>query len=408
MITSDILNKILVLSELCNKSVDTEIMNRYALKFSLSDLGIAQILRNNLIDFEDIGNYRFEIDLKQFTDISITLNQEDLRVRTNWDKDFLTQKDIIILNFEGSFLYYEQNSKITYVNKVKREDCFLISNLINYLLIIEYFTSSQFADYFNKAAEEVIIYSATKGIFKLFIPAVPAQLDYKVSLENDITVLLKKLETREYSIHFKNKLFSLDKKLDKDQILTLINNVGTLINEAENDYQLQLKNFSFDKLKSDLQKEKEKYFSSLREILSKILGQIVGVPISIAASTFASYKIDSLNILILVLASFYIYVGFAIYFQSIYYVDIEEIEIDFDKDFDIIIEKSGLIVGDIENERSKIKRRIKAIRNTIRIFICSISLLTLLFSFYLIQQIKAKAQSKIEPKEQVISKKDTI
>ncbi len=409
MIMSDVLNKILILSELCNKSESAEIIDRYTFKFCLNQLDVPSFLRENGIDdFEDYGNFRYEVNLKQFSDFAIVLDEQSLRSRANGNKDFLTQKDIIILKFEGSLLHYEQNSKTTYVNKVRREDCFLISNLINYILVIEYFKSSQFADYFNGAEKEVIIYSTTKGIFKLLIPSVPPPLDYKVNFENDIIVLLKKLANSEYSIHFKNKLFSLDKKLDEDQIVTLINNLGNLINEAENDYQLQLKNFSFDKLKSDLQKEKEKYFSSLREILSKILGQIVGVPISIAASTFASYKIESVLILVLVLVAFFIYVVFAIYFQYIYFKDVKEIEKDFEEDFKKIKEKSGLLETDIENERLKIVRRIKAIKNTIWIFVGSISLLTLLFSFYLIQQIKSKFQPTMETKEQVSYKKGTL
>ena len=411
MTTTDNLNKISIISELCNKSVDAEIMNRFILKFSLSQPNVPQILSDygfGVDDFEDTGHFRYEIDLRQFRDFSIVLDEKGLRGRANWDKGFLNQKDIIVLKFEGSYLHYEQNSKTTYINKVKKEDCFLISNLINYLSVIEYFKSSQFADYFNGVDGEVIIYSTTKGIFKLFIPSVPPKLDYKVNLENDTKQLLKKLENSEYSIHFKNKLFSLDKKLGEDQIVTLITNLDNIINEAENDHQLQLKNFSFDKLKSDLQKEKEKYFSSLREILSKILGQIVGVPISIAASTFASYKIDSVLILVLVLVAFFIYVGFAIYFQFIYFKDVEEIDKDFGKDFAKISEKSGLLEVDIENERLKIVRRIEAIKNTIKIFVGSIFLLTGLFSFYLIQQIISKCQPKMESKEQVIYKKDTL
>lgn len=406
---SNVLNKILILSELCNKSESTEIIDRYTLKFCLNQLDVPSFLRENGIDsFEDYGNFRYEVNLKQFSDFAIVLDEQSLRSRANGNKDFLTQKDIIVLKFEESYLYYHQNSKTTYINQVKREDCFLISNLINYSLAIEYFKSSQFADYFNGAEKEVIIYSTTKGIFKLLLPSVPPQLDYKVNIENDTKILLRKLENSEYSIHFKNKLFNLDKKLGEDQIVTLINNLGNLVNEAENDYQLQLKNFSFDKLKSDLQKEKEKYFSSLREILSKILGQIVGVPISIAASTFASYKIESVLILVLVLVAFFIYVVFAIYFQYIYFKDVKEIDKDFEEDFTKISEKSGLLEADIEKERLKIVRRIKAIKNTIWIFVGSISLLTLLFSFYLIQQILSKSQPKIEPKEQVIYKKDTL
>jgi hypothetical protein len=38
---------------------------------------------------------------------------------------------------------------------------------------------------------------------------------------------------------------------------------------AENDLQVYYKSFSFDKLKSELVKEKDKYFAALRDILGK-------------------------------------------------------------------------------------------------------------------------------------------
>lgn len=385
---NNVLNKIAVLSDLVHKSDDATVENRSLLEFTLHEGKVSETLSTNNITFDSYSLGRFSIDLKQFSnDFIVFLDITSFRERTISDKSFLTEKNIVILIFENTYFFYEQNTKNSFVGGVLKEECFLVSNLICYLLIVDYLKSSNFADYFNTSSREIIIYSSTKGVLKLTIPTVPSELDYNINFEGNISNLIKKLDNSDFTIHFKNQLFSLDKKANENQITALFNHITSLIQEAENNYQLQLKNFSFEKFKNDLQKEKEKYFSSLREILNKILGQIIGVPISIAASTFASYKIESELILYLVLFAFATYVFFAIHFQLIYKKDITEIEKDFNKDFKKIKDDSGLKTEDINDEQLKIERRIKSIKRTITAFIICVLLLAVSFTFYLINQI---------------------
>ncbi len=92
--------------------------------------------------------------------------------------------------------------------------------------------------------------------------------------------------------------------------------------------------------KDSLYKEKEKYFLSIREIINKIFSQAVGIPISISATVFASYKVSDDNLMLLiVLLTFFIYVVFYIKIQLIYRADIGELKNDFTKDFDVIKSK---------------------------------------------------------------------
>jgi hypothetical protein len=157
----------------------------------------------------------------------------------------------------------------------------------------------------------------------------------------------------------------------------------TITREADNNLQLYLRNFSFEHLKNSLQKEKDNYFSSLRDILGKNLSQIVAIPVSFAASVFATYKVNDIFILVIILVAFLLYSIFTRYLQSLYLKDVKEIEDSFNRDFTIIAQKSGLAATDINVEKLKIERRISDIKNVIARFRYLLVGLTTIFIIFI-------------------------
>lgn len=405
----DFESKILVLHELVKSSTSQPVIkNKENLTFTSNSSQTEKLLKSNEIEFDSYATDSYTIYLNKISDSWIVvLDEESLRIRINdfiKSEDGVFQKNIAVLLYQNKLLLYDLTTQITTIDGQKDDKNYLIENLCAYQKLVNKLKSEDFIDYFNVAKNLGVIYTATKGILKISFPTYPFKVSDDKSIKSLVEDVLRRNADDQFKVHFKNELFQLEKKENQTLIETIVFHLDSILQNADNNYQIQLKNYSFDKLKNDLQKEKEKYFSSLREILNKILSQTVGVPISIGASIFASYKVENVFVLGIILLAFAIYVFFAIHFQLIYRKDILEIEIDFKDDFKNISEKSGLQESEIKKERVKIERRIKSIKNTIIGFIVAISVLAILFVCFVANQVWFP---KVEDKSKIINLKAT-
>jgi hypothetical protein len=387
----DLLDKIALLSEMAHKSIEPASINLGFLCVKLSANIVNEFesrLKEQEIEFDKTGISNFEIKLEYIGDkIHFSIDEDVFLQDSNSEESLFTEKKIVILCYEESFLFYDYTTNKIHIGSNQVGTNFLVGNTKSYIEFRKILCGDEFADYYNSLNNQIVFYTGAKGVLKLSYPKIPIKLNSSIDYSKIIKNLTEQLKSKDYSIHFKNALFGIEKNNGVSQIKAFFDNIVILVQEADNNYQLQLKNFSFDKLSNDLKKEKEKYFTSLREILNKIFSQIIGVPISIAASTFASYKVENKFILCLILLAFSIYVFFAIYLQTIYKKDVKEIEKDFEKDFGKILEKSGLPQKDIIDEKDKIARRIKNIKNTILAYIISVSILAVMFIAFLTNQL---------------------
>jgi len=353
-----------------------------------SESVIKTLLEHN-INFQKRPD-RLEVDLNNIViDTRVFINEIEFRKwikranhKPNWDKN------IAILDFNNGGLYFDHKESITKVNTVST-NVFFIENYVWYLKFIEVLKSGvRISNFFDKIKGEAILYSSTKGIMYLQVPNLPIHLDFNKDYSSIFQKLLNRLDDSNFENQFKNRLFELPKIPSESQIDTLVSHLDTIIQETENNVQLILSQFSFDKFKSDLQKEKEKYFTSLRDLLSKIFSQVIGIPISIGASLFSSYKITNKYVIICILLAIGVYVFFAVHNQLLLLKDVKEIEHDFNKDFEKIKVKSGMDVSDLSVEQNKIKRRIQVVKDTIGYFLISLALLSMLLLFFMIGQLE--------------------
>ena len=125
----------------------------------------------------------------------------------------------------------------------------------------------------------------------------------------------------------------------------MILNLEIILSNSKNNYEIYLSNFSVDKLLDKLKIEQSKYFSTLREILNKIFTYSITVPISISATLLGMININSKDpfLMFIIVLSFSIFAFVSIYYQYYLYTDIKQLEIDFEKESDIIIRESKLI-----------------------------------------------------------------
>lgn len=376
-----------VLADELRLAVSHEQPNNTCLFTSADPERTLQKLNESGIAFEKETSNQFSFLLNNpINEVHLFLNEEKFRQRAEslFNDNFNLSTHIGILNYNSNSFFYDYVSKKSFSNSIPFSN-FLIDNTVGYLKLIKGFKKESFADYVNLERNEMVIYSASKGILKIELPNYPISFNPDRSILLDCELLIQKLSNSDFTIHFKNQLFGITKEQGVSPVESFFLHIKTLIQEADNNYQLQLKNFSFDKFKTDLQKEKEKYFTSLREILNKILAQVVGVPVSIAASAYATYKVESNFVFFLITTALMIYVCFALYFQYLYFVDLNEIETDFKRDFAKVKKDSGLTALDFEEK--KIDQRIHSIRRTVYVYCSMIILLFLTFVLFMSNQL---------------------
>jgi len=336
---------------------------------------VISILKTSSIEFQDtfegleIKTSKKNFDNKVFYNIEHFLH--DFKIDD-------VASDFLILFFYDSFLFYNSANNKRYNNKGEIINNYLIENSISSLKVISTLKEKVIADYVNTIETEIVFYSTSNGIFKLKYPLTTPHFDESSSIKENCDSFLNKISSIDFKRFFVNELFHFLKN-SKEQYIDLITYLPEILLEAERNLDIYSKKFSFEKLKTKLIEEKDKYFENLREILGKVFNQLISIPISTTAVVFSVYKIDSAFGLLIILLSYFIYTLYLIHFLKTYQGDLREIETEFDRDFEIIADKSGLEEIIINTEEQKINRRIKNIKQII-----SAMKIAIIFFFFLI------------------------
>ncbi len=357
--------------------------NRFFAK-AKNQVSFENLCKTNSLETERQGE-KILLKIKSF------LNGIDLisfsELETYFEYDFIT-KDFVILSNTGEYYYYQAEKKSVEASTSASAD-FLTKckNIFSYYILYDFLKSEDFSDHHNDANSEIVIYSSSKGIFRIIYDSLPIIEDSK-DIAAKITKLISRVEPVQIRSFFKNALFTFSNGKGIISINEIINKTDELIDTAERDFELASKQFDFDKFRDSLHKEKEKYFNSIRDIINKIFSQAIGIPISITATVFATYKVNDDNVMLsIVLSAFLLYVCFYIKIQLVYKADIKELKNDFLNDFEIIKSKSGLPEKDINSEKSEVDRKLNSSLSMINWLIGTVIGLGLLVACYILYEI---------------------
>lgn len=298
------------------------------------------------------------------------------------------EKDTVFFTSIGTFIYYSKSTKEFFSDtELDNNEERKIKNTYAYYNLYNFLKSSSFSNHYNDADKEIIFYSSTKGIYKVHYDKYCPDF-LCLYIQDNVSNLLKLLEQNQHKIYFINSLFSFQEGVLEIDLKDLIINSSRFIDYTIRDFELVLKQFDFDKFRDSLYKEKDKYFNNIREIVNKIFSQAIGIPISISASIYATYKIgDDSLMLLLVMLAFITYTVFYIKIQFFYKSDIIELKGDFANDFEIIKTKSGLTPSLIEKEKVKIENKISKSLTLLNWLIGIVTGLGLLVCLYIIYQV---------------------
>jgi len=289
-------------------------------------------------------------------------------------------KNIAILRYKNDkLLIYDKSSN-------NSPGDYFVLNQIAYNQFVQLLKSNLFADDYNNISRQLLLYSLDKGVYKIKIPSPAPILDDKSNFYELVNLFSIKYKSTDFILHFKNQIYNLPVIAENNRIEYIVTVLSELIHDADVEYQLFSKKFSFKKLRTELRAEKETYFKSLTEVLSKITTQIISVPISISAAVLASYKSEGwLQILILIV--FWGYTFFVLKIHGMYLNDVTDLERTLEKDFEIINRDSGYNQEDVNKEKQSVQTRIDNIKSVICLFKISFIIIAITLTGYIIWKL---------------------
>ena len=335
--------------------------------------------------FEFIGENEISLDI--FSINGLFYNKEHFIKYCSSKVNGLRDSDIGILFFEeNNYLLYDSTLKKSSVGFQQCDSNHFIQNAICYLEFIEKFESSELITYHDDARREFVVISPENGKLQIGYPLSLPNIPDELILANHLDVFCKRNKTPEFQVFFREQLIaSLSSANKEERFPQLTYDIINIIESSERNYETYLNKFSFEELKKNFRKERDEYFVSIREILSKLLDKIVSIPISISAAALAIYNLKSEPTYVaIVTIAFIIYSIFACYLLRLLQNDVWEIKISLDNDLEIIKKSSNIPADMLLYEGNKVYVKLNRLHIVILVFqglFLILSCLVLIISF---------------------------
>lgn len=307
---------------------DSDLLTKY-----LTDLDILHDNRNGRIFLEKENlPFVFFIDEKEFEN---QLKKKDL------------DQGIIVANYknQGSLIYFNDTTTID----GSIVETYLIRNAKAYFESIEFFKKQhknhtrdfEFVDYYSEASKTIVFSSLTEQRrLKLeFNTAGIIKLDESVDFYSKFIEFKNEYvdDTKQFPLFLKNSLISNLVNESQHKYKLFFTLLDKIITDAKINFNVYLQGLSLDKIKTEYKEYKQKYFSNQNTILNKISTQILALPLSIASSAFAIYKLQeefwAILILCIGLIAFVLYMSHII---MMHWRDLLDVEKEMNYDFDIL------------------------------------------------------------------------
>lgn len=346
---------------------------------------IESYLLDSKVRYEVIGNTEALISLRQFPGVFYDC---DHFLRESIDEDIFNSDIGIIFYTSDNFLYYEASTSKSYVGtNVDTTNCF-IQNTYYYLKFFNYFESLGISEYTSSTNHEFILVDPEKGKFLLGYPVVPPVFPERVRLEDKYKKFEGANPAQEFRLLLKRQIIDSVSRYEHDQKFPkLAENIDTVLRDTENNYEMFLRKFNFEELKKNFRKERDEYFENIRNIVDRLLGKVVSIPISVSATVITIYNLkDDPNLLIITIVSiaYIIYSIFTSFLMRLLHIDSYDVKQDLNNDLQII-EKASNIPSDIlRKEASKVYKKIAVLNNTIvtlQVLLAATTMAVLIVSF---------------------------
>lgn len=326
----------------------------------------------------------------------IYFNASDFAARYNLLEDFDNCTILILGNAS------------TYSLKGPFEKTIRVAPILNYQaykLIIDLFSkSADFISLHNTTDNEFVLISTEKGVNYLKYDLINEQ-----ALElNDLPELHIRLRTAfsraEFQAFFKSiVLETMPKHNEQVRFRYLITSLSVLIDLAERDFQIYIRKFAFEQVKTKFKEERNKYFESVEKNIDSINKQVLALPLTFSATIFASYQVKNNPIVLLfVLIAYILYTKIALKVLNISRENVNYVFNDVQSESSKINELYDRLYAEFKPDFDKIHHKIRQIRDLIgilRFTLCFLLIIFIVFVFWYI----CKPSVEIKPFDSILA-----
>jgi len=326
-----LLEKLLILQKILDQSLKVEISRITGnITITIKQESLIQyLLEQAELDYVNLAAGKFEINTSIFP--QLFLRKEDFKI---FDLTTFSEQVAILFYNKIGFLLFDPENQETY-NKygiVETEPFFV--NCYFCALTLDDFKKNEVFAYDNVSNYNLVLHSMEYGVlivnYRNLLPITDREIHYKDNYINLKSNEIKKEFSNCLKIHVA-EFFS--KTSEPYYFSFLIEHLGEILDEARKSYEIFVSGFSFSKLIGEFRQEKEKYFSSIRDVLSGIMNKTVTIPISISAAALAIHDLKTEpQFGTLVLIAFLVYTVFTSYLLKISYQEVDEIDASIQED----------------------------------------------------------------------------
>lgn len=308
------------------------------------------------------------------------------------EKDF--DKDIILFVSENQYILFTSGKTLNSENK-EIED-FIFTNSLVYFDALKFLKgkannlidSQDLIDFFSDTTNKLIISSFDKQKLIIRFPRSGAiKLDRKINFREDWESFKKSFskENKNYPVFIKNSILNIFSHQREISFEEFIINLKKIIHDANRNFSIYINDLSIEKLKADYKEYKSSYFEKLNSLLSKLVNQVIALPLTFLAVAFAVDKINNNFISIIIIVALVGITIFAISISHHYLQDLNFIKSNFESDFKSI-EKSKFFREYPEEQAdfNEVKTRFETKYKTISTYLTSYVLLTIIINLALV------------------------
>ncbi len=334
------------------------------------------------IVYDKIGKNEISISLSRYSGLYYNVDhflQNSQQLFEQQVSDQTLCSNIGILYYlNDKYLYYDSSRDNTFLGLEPDPTNLLIQNTFYYWKIFQDFRSLNIIEYHSVANREFILVSPEKGKFLLGYPSIPSIFPKNIIIKNKYLEMTKINQSQEFRFFFKEQLIDSLSSFNHDQKFPkFVEKLDTIIQASENNYEVFLRKFNFEDLKKNFRKQRDEYFSNIRDIIDQLLGKLVSIPLSVSAAALAIYNLRAEpSYAIIVAIAFVAYSLFASFLLRVLRVDAIEICQDLEKDIDIIKTSSNIPDSILKKETKKVYKKIQLLVNTIFILQLIFAVLT--------------------------------
>jgi hypothetical protein len=370
-------------------------------KYSYQNRELTLTFEENSKDLNTLENTFEKYDSENQNEIIVKLYADNIRVFPNKEiyfKDFhdkeLTIDFAIIQYTDNSYLFFSHNDSKTFELNSDKEliesDGKLIDNTI-YFKKIRDLVGQMLAIHNDKAKNELILVSSVGNkAFPIGYPQVQKEGLLECDLKMIFHDLQEQIKRKDFTPFLNNEICRfLVNESTENRYESFLKQYPLIIDSATLDFEIYLKNFSFDKVKTKFRDSRDKYFNTLQEINSKFSSKLGSLVISVAASVFATFRFKSEQRAfsgILMLVAYIMYAFYNSYEIALLKDDIVNIKDNFEKELNEIYDNSSIIANALEDDSIQIRKKVRKTINRLPVLYVAITILnSLVFVFIIVE-----------------------